>query len=97
MPFLVRVSRELKTDVSFTCTKWDTYDQSNCASKFVNQPNFIGKTHFSEDFVAIELEPLEIEVNKPNYIGMVVLDHARDIIYKFWYGYLKPKFGEKIQ
>lgn len=78
-------------------TKWNTADQSISASKLIARPNFHSYSIFSEDFVAIEMKPLKIKLDRPNYIGMVVLDHSRDIMYKFFYDYLKKKFADKLR
>lgn len=78
-------------------TSWDRDGNGNSASKLIALPNFHSLSIFTENFVAIELTPLELKIDRPNFIGLVVLDHARDIIYDFWYNYLKPQFEKKIQ
>ena len=38
-----------------------------------------------------------VKMNKPIYVGMGILDIRKTLIYEFWYGYLKPKYGDKIK
>ena len=37
-----------------------------------------------------------IKMNKPIYLGQSIIDISKTLIYEFWYGYLKPKYGDKI-
>ena len=37
----------------------------------------------------------KVKMNKPTYLGMSILDISKTILYKFWYDYFKPKYGEK--
>ena len=34
-------------------------------------------------------------MNKPIYIGLSILELSKTLMYEFWYGYLKPKYGQK--
>ena len=34
-------------------------------------------------------------MNKPIYLGMSILDISKTSMYKFWYDYFKPKYGDK--
>ena len=52
---------------------------------------------FSENLVAIEMRKIKAKVNKPMYLGMEILDISKILMYEFWYGYLKPKYGERIK
>ena len=36
-------------------------------------------------------------MNKPIYIGSTVLDLSKDVMYRFWYDYVKPKWGDKAK
>ena len=33
-------------------------------------------------------------MNKPVYLGMSILDVSKTLMYKFWYDYFKPKYGD---
>lgn len=49
----------------------------------IASPNFQSLSIFSENFVAIQSTKLEVFMNKPIYVGMVVLDLSKTIVYKF--------------
>ena len=34
------------------------------------------------------------KMNKPLYLGISILDISKTLMYKFWYDYLKPKYGD---
>ena len=36
-------------------------------------------------------------MNKPLYLGMSILDISKMLMYKFWYDYFKPKYGDKAK
>ena len=36
-------------------------------------------------------------MNKPIYLGMSILDISKTLMYKFWYDYFKPKYGNKVK
>ena len=36
-------------------------------------------------------------MNKPISLGQSILDINKTLMYEFWYGYLKPKYGDKIK
>ena len=39
----------------------------------------------------------EVYMNKPVYLGQVILDISKMLMYEFWYDYLKPKHHDKIK
>ena len=36
----------------------------------------------------------QIFINKPVYLGLLILDLSKIAMYEFWYDYLKPKYAE---
>ena len=33
-------------------------------------------------------------MNKPDYLGLSILDLSKTVMYEFWYDYVKPKYRE---
>ena len=67
------------------------------ARKLINKPNYTGRTTFSPNLVAIHMGKTSIYMNKPVYLGMSILDISKTLMYDFYYGYLKPKYGDKVK
>ena len=65
--------------------------------QLVSQPNYHTCKRFSENLIAIELRKTKVYMNKPIYIGQAVLDISKTLMYKFFYDYLKPKYGDKVK
>ena len=65
--------------------------------KLVSGPNYHTIKHFSKKLLAIEMKISKIKMNKPEYLGMSVLDISKILIYKFWYDYVKPKYKDKAK
>ena len=47
--------------------------------------------------MAIEMKKTRIKMNKPLYLGMSILDISKTLMYKFWYDYFKPKYGDRAK
>ena len=41
--------------------------------------------------MAIEVEKINVKMNKPIYLSMSILDISKTLMYKFWYDYIKLK------
>ena len=59
----------------------------------VSEPNFDTTNFFTESLLAIEMKNPQIIINRPVYFGLSILE----LIYVFWYDYVKRKFGEKAK
>ena len=66
-------------------------------NKLVSEPNFHTIKRFSENLLAIEMKKIKVKMNKPIYLGMSVLDISKTLMYKFWYDYSNPRYGDKAK
>ena len=41
-----------------------------------------------------EMKKDQILMNKPVYLGLLILDLNKTLIYELWYDYVKPKYDE---
>ena len=44
-----------------------------------------------------EVKNIEVLTNKPVYLGLSILELSKILMYEFWYGYVKPKYGKKVK
>ena len=52
---------------------------------------------FSDNLVGVELGKTEIKMNKPVYLGQVILDLSKTFVYEFHYDFIEPKYGSKVE
>ena len=52
--------------------------------KLVSEPNYHKSKHFSENLKAIEMRQTKVIMNKPVYLGQVILDVSKTLMYEFW-------------
>ena len=38
------------------------------------------------------MKKIKIEMNKPVYLGLSILEISKTLMYEFWYDYIKPKY-----
>ena len=38
-----------------------------------------------------------VKINELIYLGFSILEISRSLMYEFWYGYMKPKYKEKLK
>jgi len=67
------------------------------AEKLVSKPNYERTTIFSEDLIAVHMKNTELVFNKPDYLGMSILDISKTLMYDFHYYYIKKKYGPKAK
>ena len=63
----------------------------------VSEPNYHSCKKFSDHLMAIEMKKTRVKMNKPLYLGMSILDISKTLMYKFWYDYFKPKYGDRAK
>ena len=66
-------------------------------NKLVSEPNCHTIKYFSENLLEIEMKKTKVKINKSVYLGMSILDISKALMYKFWYDYVKPKYGDRAK
>ena len=66
-------------------------------NKLVSEPNYHTTKCFSENVLAIEMKKTKVKMNNPVYLGISILDISKMLMYKFWYDYIKPKYGDRAK
>ena len=65
--------------------------------RLVSEPNYHSHKKFSDHLMAIEMKKTRVKMTKPLYLGMSILDISKTLMYKFWYDYIKPKYGDRAK
>ena len=60
--------------------------------RLVSEPNYHLHKRFPDHLMEIEMK--KKKMTKPLYLGMSILDIGTIIMYKFWYDYISPKYGD---
>ena len=64
----------------------------------VMKPNFKSGVLFGENLMGCEIGKIKVVMNKPVYLGQVILDLSKIVMYQFHYDYMVPKYGlEKLK
>ena len=64
----------------------------------VMKPNFKSGVLFGENLMGCEMGKIKVVMNKPVYLGQVILDLSKIVMYEFHYDYMVPKYGlEKLK
>ena len=58
--------------------------------------NYHTTKFFTKNLLAIEIRKTQILMNRPVYLGLSIIDMCKTVMYEFWYDYVKPKYGEKV-
>lgn len=65
--------------------------------KIIAKPNVKRFKRFNKGLAAIDLDPVQITLNRPVYAGMAVLDLSKHLMYNFYYAVLVPRYGDKMK
>ena len=66
-------------------------------NQLVSEPNYHTTKCFSEKLLAIEMKKTKVKMNKPVYLGLSILEISKILMYEFWYGSIKPKYGDNVK
>ena len=72
-----------------------TTNKKKC--KLASKPTYNTTKWFSKIFLAIEMKKTKVKINKPIYLGFLILEISKTIMYMFWYDYIMSKYGEKVK
>ena len=59
----------------------------------VMKPNFKYGVLFGANLMGCEMGKIKVVMNKPVYLGQVILDLSKIVMYEFHYDYMVPKYG----
>ena len=65
--------------------------------KLTSESNYESCTTFSDELMAIEMRKTSILLDKLIIVGQAILDKIKELMYEFYYDYLKPKFKYKVK
>ena len=65
--------------------------------RLVSEPNYHSLKNFSEHSMTIETKKIRVNVTKPLYLGMSMLDISKILMYEFQYDYINPKYGDRAK
>ena len=66
-------------------------------NKLASESNYHSNKCISKHLLVMEMEKIEVKINKPIYLGQAALDLSKTLMFAFWYDYLKPMYGDKIR
>lgn len=59
---------------------------------YINSPTFVGYTILSERVSAVEYRPRAIKLDRPYVLGFCTLEHAKALLYEYYYFNIYPRF-----
>ena len=67
-------------------------------NKLVSEPNYHTMNYISEDLSIIEMNKTKVNLNKPIYLGLSILDISKILMYDTkMYDYMKSKYNDNIK
>ena len=78
-------------------TKVDVCTTKKRANFLTSRPQFKGFRILDEDTTLVQRVPATVKMNSPIACGLMVLERSKNIMLKFWYDELKPRYGNKIK
>ena len=61
--------------------------------RLIASPAFARANIFDDDLAAIQVHKSRLELNRPVYVGMSVLDLSKHLMYDFYYNELRKQYG----
>ena len=81
-----------RTDVKIV-RNWET----DKIRKLVSSPSFGRFAIFGNDMAGTHMHKSRLELNKPVYTGMTILDNSKILMFDVFYNYLKVRYRPKCE
>ena len=65
--------------------------------RLVSEPNYHSHKNFSHNLMAIEMKKTRAKMTKPLYLGMLILDISKILMYELWYDYINPTYVDRAK
>ena len=75
----------------------DIVKEQKTAKRLIAKPQFKGFHILDEDVTIVQSMKTKILLNKPIACGFMVLENSKNIMGDFWYGVMKPRYGDQIK
>ena len=72
-------------------------DNRKKAAKLSSRPNFERATIFDRNLIAVHMKKTEVYFNKPVYVGQVILDLSKTLMFDFHYNYIRKKYKNNAE
>ena len=66
-------------------------------NQLLSEPNYHTTKWFSENLLAIEMKKTKVKMNKSVYLGLLISEISKTMMYEFWHDYMKPKYGDNVK
>ena len=66
-------------------------------NQLVSEPNRHTTKYFPENLSAIELKKIKLKMNKPVYLGLLILEISKTLLHEFWCDYIKLNYKENVK
>ena len=66
-------------------------------NRLASETNYHTTKGILKNLLMIEMKKTKVKMNKPVYLGQVILDISKTLMYEFWYHYIKLKYGDKAR
>ena len=65
--------------------------------KLIASPLYRSHRFFSNDLAGVDMRKSRLQLDKPVYMGMTILDNSKLLMYNFYYKNLKARYGGKCE
>ena len=65
--------------------------------RLTSKPTYVSSKIFNENLMAVHKVKETLNLNRPAYVGMCILDLSKTLMYDFHYGYIKRMYGNKAE